>query len=624
MIKADHAETPQIAYALCEVLHACSAGTDIMTFWRVGLAATLLCGIGGVWSNLRADESAAATMLPVASALDSFDGASPVTPLGFQWRVTKLAWSASDERAYGEFVHALGSSDCGDMDACLKSPANIYRASDPKGMSYFADCADLPYLLRAYFAWKNGLPFSYASGVAAVGQSNDLRYSRYGNYVFARTDVRPPAEGVWPNARYVFSNLNNIISSAMYRFAPDQTRGELPDFYPVRLAPGSIRPGTVIYDPNGHVAVVYDVDDEGRIRFIDSHPDNSVTRGNYGRRFVRASAPMGAGFKNWRPLMLVGATQGKDGSYVGGTVKPAANADLADWSDEQFFGTEKASTWSAARFVYQGQAIDYYDYVRRAVAGHDIIYDPVAETRSMVRGLCDDLRYRAEAVDIAVRAGLNNQDQPQRLPDNIYGTTGDWETYSTPSRDARLKVSFKELRDQAMKFVALAAAGDAHVAYAGGDLPGDLARAYHEEAAQCQVVYHASDGSARELSFEVARARLFDMSFDPYHCPERRWGATSAEELATCPDNALKGQWYEAERRLRNQLDRTYDVAMGFSLSDLRLGLPGSGQDAPPDVDVLAALAGAGATATLASAADATGELRPSLPSEVVPEGKAQ
>lgn len=593
-----------------------------MRGWFVAMLAAF-CGMSAAFADevLPPAETMApiATMSPVISGGETLDAAAVPAPPGFRWRITKLAWSASDEHAYGEFVHAIGMSDCRNADECLKSPANIYRASDPAGISFFADCADLPYLLRAYFAWKNGLPFSYASGVAAVGNSNDLRYSRYGNYVFARTDVRPPADGMWPNARTVLWNLNNAISSAMYRFAPGPTRGELFDFYPVKIAPGSIRPGTNIYDPNGHVAVVYDVDEEGRIRFIDSHPDNSVTRGNYGRRFVRASAPMGAGFKNWRPLMLTGARQGADGSYFGGVVVPTPDDKLADWSDEQFFGTMRGGSWQSGLFVYNGETIDYYDYVRRAVAGHDIVYDPVVETRSMVKGLCDDLRYRAEAVDIAVKAGLNGQPQPSRLPENIYGTSGDWETYSTPSRDARLKVSFKELRDQAAKFLEMARASDKSIAYSGSDLPGDLASAYAQEAAQCPVAYQASDGSMRMMTFEEARSRLFAFSFDPYHCPELRWGATSEAELATCPDGGLKRQWYEVEQRLRNQTERTYDARMDFSLGDLQSGASGGGRDTAPDVDTLAALHAARQTASFAAAPESGTAIL-----EAIPQGKAQ
>jgi hypothetical protein len=565
-------------------------------------------------------------MAPVASGGETVDPAAVPAPPGLQWRILKSEWSASDERAYGEFVHALGTSDCRNVDECLKSPANIYRHNDPADLTFFADCADLAYVLRAYFAWKNGLPFSYAIDVAANGNSNDLRYSRYGNYVIQRTDVITPAPGRFPNARIVIWSLLDHISTAMYRVPPDVKRGELADFYPVRIAPGAIHPGTVIYDPNGHAATVYDVDDEGRIRFIDSHPDNSVSRGDYGRRFVRASPPMGAGFKNWRPLKLVGASQAPDGSYVGGHIEATPDDKLADFSLEQYFGNADPATrdWQMALFVFNGETVDYYDFVRRAVAGHDIVYDPIVETRSMIKGLCDDLGYRAEAVDIAVKAGLSGQPHPDRLPENIYGTSGDWETYSTPSRDARLKVSFKELRDQAERFLGMAAAHSKNIAYAGSDLARDLAATYRTETASCAVSYKASDGSTRTMSFEEAQGRLFKFAFDPYLCPERRWGASDPAELATCPDDALKRRWYDAEQRLRNQTERTYDAWMDFSLSDLEAQAPGSGWDQPPDVDVLAfleknrgpVLPGAGRAAE-ATPADLRG-------SEAIPDGKAQ
>jgi hypothetical protein len=63
-------------------------------------------------------------------------------------------------------------------------------------------------------------------------------------------------------------------------------------------------------------------------------------------------------------------------------------------------------------------------------------------------------------------------------------------------------------------------------------------------------------------------------------------------ELATCPDDRNKTDWYHAQQRLRNQIERTYDVRMGFSLAELRAGKTGSGVDVPPGTDVLLALGG--------------------------------
>ena len=71
----------------------------------------------------------------------------------------------------------------------------------------------------------------------------------------------------------------------------------------------------------------------------------------------------------------------------------------------------------------------------------------------MVHSNCEDLKYRAEAVDLAILNKVQLKSQPDRLPQNIYGTEGEWEEFSTPSRDARLKTSFKELRDQVQRFV---------------------------------------------------------------------------------------------------------------------------------------------------------------------------
>ncbi|MBS0278622.1 MAG: hypothetical protein JSR81_13460 [Proteobacteria bacterium] len=493
-------------------------------------------------------------------------------------------WTDADERGFGEFLRAIGESDCRTVNGCLHASANPFHASDPEGIFFRADCADLAYDLRAYYAWKRGLPFSYVSDVRPVGRSRDIRYSRNGNSVAARHDVLSGAMSGYA----LMEELRDEISSATFRIHPD-IDDPVPDFYSPAISPKSIRAGTVIYDPNGHVAIVYRVDPDGRINYIDAHPDNSLTRGFYDLRFVRARPAMGAGFKNWRRPVLVGATRRADGVYVGGHIVLPRNKDIADFSDEQYFGTGPRpaddSDWASGRFRLNDQPLNYYDFVRATLAGGRLQFDPLKEVHDLVDSNCADLQYRGEAVALAIAAGIENRAQPDRLPQNIYGTDGDWEVYSTPSRDARLKTAFKELRDKAERFVGMYRRNDPRLLYRGADLVADMLAIYDAEAAKCRIRYTRSDGSQVVLGYEDARRRLFRMSFDPYHCIERRWGARDANELSTCHDGATKQAWYAAEQNLRNQIDRTYDAEMDFTLGQLRAPGPGKGVATPPDID---------------------------------------
>jgi hypothetical protein len=296
---------------------------------------------------------------------------------------------------------------------------------------------------------------------------------------------------------------------------------------------------------------------------------------------------MGAGFKNWRPLRLKGARRLGDGRYVGGHAVLAPNRAIADFSDEQFFGTGRRPRedrdWKDGSFTLNGTRLNYYDFVRARLAGGNLSFDPVAELADMVRSNCADLQYRAEAVEAAIEAGTDRRPQPKKLPPNIYGTEGPWEDYATPSRDARLKTAFKEVRDQAARFIALDRAHDSRLAYRGSDLAGDLLAAYDRAAAPCRISYMRSDGRTVTFGYEEARRRLFAISFDPYQCVERRWGAQDADELASCPDGVIKRAWYQAEQGLRNRIDRAYDTEMDWSLDDLQTEPRGPSEPADTD-----------------------------------------
>ena len=499
-------------------------------------------------------------------------------------------WTSEDEREFGEFIAAIGESQCHTVNSCLHGVGNPFRASDSPDVHFESDCADLPYVLRAYYAWKRGLPFSYERDVEPRGHTRDIRYTKNGNEVVARTDVLSNSTSGYA----LLSDVRDMISSASYRIHPDIEEPKEPDLYSPAITARSIRPGTLIYDPNGHVATIYRVDPDGRINYIDAHPDNSVTRGFYDERFVRSRPGMGAGFKNWRPIHLVDATRRADGVYIGGHVQLATNAEIADYSDEQFFGNggrpDDDGDWAKGGFALNGEPMEYYDYVRAQLAGGKLEFDPVKEVRDMVDSNCNDLHYRADAIALSIAAGIQNQAEPERLPPNIYGTDGDWETYSTPSRDARLKTAFKELRDKIERFVRMYEAGDPKLVYKGNDLVADLIATYDREAAACKVPYTRSDGSMVTLTYEESRHRLFEMSFDPYHCIERRWAAADPHEISTCRDGPTKQAWYTVEQNLRNQIDRTYEAEMDFTFEELRTPGAGKGVASPPDIDARAYL----------------------------------
>ena len=507
-----------------------------------------------------------------------------------RWRITKERWEPSDEKAWQDFVAALGATDCWTFDECIKSPANPYRHTDPK-TRFYVDCADMPYVLRAYFAWKNGLPFAWQSAMQpADGPGGDIRYSSYGNVVVSRDSVPRTAAGV--PAIPILHTLVNVVSTAMFRrhsMADDASM--FTDTYSPRLDREAIVPGTITYDVNGHASLVWRVESGGRILIFSSHPDHSLSRSFLGKEFLRTGPELGSIFQKFRPIEVVGATRAANGALVGGRIVGVPNGEIEDFSLEQYQGSPPGDPfrWHSASWAFNGENLDFYTYLRARLSAGELEYRPVEELRAMMQSICFDIRSRKQAVDISLGRGIQNMDPPHRLPDNIYGTDGVWELYSTPSRDARLKTAFKEMYDLVVEFIKMDMVDAPRLNYQGTDLPGDLLAAWREQSAACTIAYRTSAGGTVTLSIDDIVDRLYDLSFDPYQCVERRWGAKGAE-LAACPDGAEKTRWYEAQRYLRNQIDRTYDVDMGYTVDDLERGpwglRTGRGVEEGPEVDV--------------------------------------
>lgn len=515
------------------------------------------------------------------------------------WKIKKTTWSDTDERAYSEFIAIMGKAvekrECKTFKECIQHPTNPYKGSDAGQLDIHVDCARLSYAMRAYFAWKNGLPFSHVSQVVARAEADkkdNPRYTKNGNVVLARSNMLPAKNKLIDGPTYITGKLMKSVYTAVFRLE-DETEnrpGLESDYYPSDISREAIRAGSNIYDPAGHVAIVYKITDDGKIYFIDAHPDNSLTTGMYGTKFVRSRPTQGAGFKNFRKQELVGATfDSALGSYVGGKIAVSPVNAHKEYSLVQKYGTDNKplANWKEGAFILGGVKLDYYDYLRNKMSKGNLKINPVEEVRALAADLCSAAVDRVDSVQGAITAGIHNKTHPERLPVNIYGTSGEWEEFSTPSRDARFKTSFKELRDRVEKIFVAYQQGDPQIDYSGENIKADMLNSYWNVALACNVIYKKTDGTTMSLNLETVRQRLFALSFDPYHCPELRWGASTVQELQGCKDDATKREWFKREVWLRNQIDRVYDVRMDYSLSELTGPKPGVGVANPPDVDIV-------------------------------------
>jgi len=469
------------------------------------------------------------------------------------WKLSRNFWSEEDEKAYSNFVVALGRSKYSNLNRFIKDPkANPLYGEEDKKFNLYPDCADLPYLIRAYVAYKLRLPFSYTASISSRGR--DQRYGK-GNRPTSFKD-----QDYFKSPQQVFNQVV-LINSGYFRTTAEI---EDSDFYPVKITRKSIIPGTIYYDPDGHIAVVYEVEENGRIRVFDAHPDRSISKPWFGAKFTRGSRENGGGFKRWRPVRYT--SEGK--------IIRTRNHNLPDYSaDDQYQRT----------FSARGrQGLGYHEYVRLSLCDDARKSDPVGEFAFMMKDLHEDISYRAVAVNLSIEKGISKRSHPGALPWNIYGTDGIWEEFSTPSRDARLKVAFREFYDRTRQMIAEAEQN--HVA-GGPAYARQLAAAFLQQyqmlSQQLSVSYVNSIGSRVLLSFDDVSNRLFDMSFDPYHSIEFRWGA-KGDELASSPDDQTKRRFYQLEYRLRNQLERVYNQPTPLSM----------GPEHPPVIDVCGWLAG--------------------------------
>jgi hypothetical protein len=464
-----------------------------------------------------------------------------------EWKVDK-SWNRDMEMRYSHFIAFMGSAVekrlCRNLAECLRSPlANPLWQSEDSKWKFEADCADMPYILRAYFSYRNKLPFAFMSWE-----------NSHKERVFSFEKLIP--------------KLRNLVSTENFI---ESQHAHLKETYPVTVRKEFVRPGTHFYDPDGHVLVVYRINADGSVFLFDSQPNGIMGVKRFPHDLYEPGlAQKGGGFRNWRPLKIIESEALSKRSLA--EVPFIKNDEIDNFDkDEQY----------QSKFLHKGSELDYWPWVRQQLAVSDARIRPQLEFRARLSQLCDDISERISAVDLATKARIFEIQHPAKLPKNIYRSSDPtWEIYASPSRDMRLRASIRAIKRFALNTVLLVKMKRMNfLNYQGTfeDLEASYARIWNEKIkdSACQFKYQNSQQQATSINLVTFVKRAYQVSFDPYHCAEMRWGASPfandldvREEYKSCKKDAQKEGWYVRQQTLRNVIDRNSNDVPKTSLQD--------------------------------------------------------
>ncbi|MBT8453996.1 MAG: C40 family peptidase [Deltaproteobacteria bacterium] len=484
---------------------------------------------------------------------------APRSSPGPAW-TPRRKWERDTENLYAAFVEQLFVEPRGEdvtwprlQELIGERDRNLlydYRAvGEDARLDLEPDCADLPYFLRAYFAWKLQLPFVYRACTRGRKDTPPVCEPT----VFSNLDAVPDSTDAGAFRRFT-RRIAGTVHSSSPRTLPsdDQT-----DLYPVRLSRRAIRPGTVFADPYGHVLVVarwkpQGVSDYGVLIGADAQPDGTVGRRRFWRGsflFTPTTDLVGAGFKAWRPVRYApnrvtdtDTDADTDADADAGTDVDATPQPWDIMSNDRLRNAGGIRGWSDAQ--YKGSADDFYAAMEGMINPRAL--DPVRMQASLVDALEESVQRRLSSVqngeDFMKSHGKAAINMPRGAA--LFLTTGPWEDYSTPSRDMRLLISM----DAVVTFPDKVAAHPERfgIPTADRDTAVEQVRAaLQTELEKRSFEYVRSDGTAWQLTLAalVARSKAMEVAYNPNDCMEIRWGAPEgSEERSTCNRRAPQDQ----------------------------------------------------------------------------------
>ena len=453
------------------------------------------------------------------------------------------SWTTSTEALYSAWLERLfQDAEEGDtwtqLHDVIRDPENnlLYDhlgKDEDRSLILEPDCADNPFVLRAYFAWKLGLPYAHFRCDRGTAERAPICTEWITNL-----DPRREGRGDTRAFQSFVRSILNDVHSGTARTALEDDRTDL---YPMTLEREHLHPGVVFADPYGHtltlVRWVPQTDGSaGRLLAVDAQPDGTIAvkrfwQGNF--FFKTEGIPGGPGFKAFRPLSL------EDGE-----LRLLDNAAITKHPEVGGFSLEQK--------VMSPQI--FYDRMERLINPSPL--DPETAFRELHRAVFDRLEARA----LAVRNGEAYMEQkgysvmPMPSGAAIFQTVGPWEDYSTPARDMRMLISFDVLLDFPDKISRNPKAFRIPAGKTAAQVRTELEALHHRWAAEYSISYTRSDGYEQVLSMAEVIDRLegLEMGYNPNDGIEIRWGAPEGSaELAACNRRAPEAQRAKMRRYRR-------------------------------------------------------------------------
>ena len=430
------------------------------------------------------------------------------------------------------------------------------------------DCADLPYFLRAYFAFKTGLPFGYSicsrgGGSAAPkcyqwfsiqNQQADRPSTPEPENASGTPSQTPPQSTAQPAAkpmglvasfaRYLPNLANGVHSGSGRTLASDNNT----DYYPVALKQETLRPGVAYHDPYGHVLMIVrrvpeSSGEAGIILAVDGQPDGTVARKRFWRgNFLYAQNPAlgGPGFKRFRPIV-----RDKNGG-----LRRLTNDEIAKNPQYGDFSLEPS------RLGVE----DFYDRMDDVMSPEPL--DPLAAMKDAIASLEEQVKVRVTSVENGRKFQSSGRGEAS-MPDGatIFETVGPWEDFSTPSRDLRLLIAIDVVRGFPDRVARRPERYAMPKGKSAAEVKAELQSVLASELAARKFSYPRSDGSSWMLTLKDVDGRAADleMAYNPNDCVELRWGAPAkSDEASTCKRYAPPAQhakmtkyrmWFHERRR---------------------------------------------------------------------------